>query len=264
MYEVQRIYHINSRNRSSGTDSDMTYKIDMRDINPSHCCVLACNIPKSYYLIGENENVFTLDEGTQATITIAVGNYTRTTLKNVVITALNLASPNGWTYAISIPSASIGDNGKYTFTVTGNGGVQPDFIFTDNNIFETLGFEINSTNSFVGDSLTSVNVVKITKEDTVFIHSDICDNGNDNILQEIYTASNPAFSNIIFNTPSVDGYSRKMPTNTDNIFKIWLTNEDGEPLNLNGQNWQMTLLVYRPDNKLFRFIKDFSKLLLKK
>lgn len=261
----KRIYYINSNNRISGTHSNMLYKLDLHDLNPDRVAVLACNIPKSYYLIQDGSNTFTLDEnGNQATITITPSNYSRTTLLNVVKTALNASSPLGYTYDISVPATSIGDTGFYTFTVTGNAGIQPDFIFGSNNLHETLGFEADTTYSFVGDTLTSVDVIKLQKEDTIYIRSNMCTNGMDNILQEIYSTSNSDFSNIVYYNPDVQMYSKKLTSNNDNIFNFYLTNENGEPMDLNGQNWQMTLIVYKNDDRFYRLFKEFSKLILSK
>lgn len=258
----KRLYYINSRNRLTGTDSNFEYKLDMIDLKSDRVVLMACNIPKSYYLIQDGENVLTLQEGlSTADIVITPGNYSRTQLKNVLQTTLNSSSPSGFTYTITTPSTLLGETGLYTFLVTNNGGVQPDFIFTDNNIFEVLGFDINSTNNFLSDTLISTNVIKLQKEDTIFIHSDICTNGNDNILQEIYATSSATFGNIVYYTPDSNAYSKKLTSNNNNIFNFWLSNEDNEPINLNGQNWSFTLMVFKEDDRVFKFIKAYAKVL---
>ena len=257
----KRIFYVNSRNRLTGTDSDFSYKLDMIDLKSDRVVLLACNIPKSYYLIQDGENTFTLQEGVStATITITPANYSRTQLKNVLQTALNTSSPTSYTYAISVPLTTIGETGLYTFSVSGNGGVQPSFIFTDNNIFEVLGFDINSTNNFSADALVSTNVIKLQKEDTIFIHSDICTNGDDNILQEIYATSSSTFGNIVYHTPDSNAYSKILTSNNNNIFHFWLSNEDNEAINLNGQNWSFTLMVFKEDDRVFKFIKAYAKI----
>lgn len=262
----ERIYYINSRNRLSGTNSNFTYKIDIKDVEPDRIAVLQANIPKSYYLIQDDANSFTLDEnGSSVEVTITAGNYSRSTLKTALQSQLNSLSPNGWTYAITFPTASTTvDDGKYTFTVSGNSSIQPSFIFSSsNNMFEIMGFDSGSTNSFVADSLKSSNVINLQKENSVFIHSDLCTNGTDNILQDVYANDISDFGNVIFQNTEVDGYSKKLTTSNNNIAHFYLTNEDGNAIDLNGQNWNMTVLVYKRDTRLFDFIKSYAKILSK-
>lgn len=188
----KRIFYIDSRNRIEGTDSNFLCQLDFA----REYYYLQAKIPKSYYLVGRGENTFTLTEGIlSTTITIPVGNYTRTNLKTTLQATLTQSSPNGWVYAVSVPSSSQPETGKYTFTVTGNGGVQP--IFTSSIcLWEQIGFNENSVNTFSANQLTSTNVVKLQIEDFVYIHSDMCTNGNDSILQAIYVADIQDYSNI--------------------------------------------------------------------
>jgi hypothetical protein len=105
---------------------------------------------------------------------------------------------HSYTYSITYPkSSSISDNGKYTFTVSNNSGVQPKFIFpsaSSSFLYQCFGFEPDSTNTFSGNTLISTNVINLQAEDCIFIRSDVCTNPNDNVLQEIYAnvASGPS------------------------------------------------------------------------
>ena len=48
-----------------------------------------------------------------------------------------------------------GDTGLYTWTVTNNSGNQPSFIIGEY-LYEQLGFDSNTIQEFVGDTLTSI------------------------------------------------------------------------------------------------------------
>ena len=259
----KKLFYINSRNRLSGTDSNFYYKFDIEpDSKYTDIAVLQMVVPKSYYLVQDQSNTFILEENSQATITIPEGNYSRQSLQTVVQSLLNSASPNGWAYTVSYPTtSSIADTGKYTFSVTGNGGVQPKFIFTTY-VYEILGFSKNSTNTFSSDTLTSTNVIKLTREDTLFLHSDICLNegGGDDILQEIFTSTGNAFlSNVHFENKNVEAYSKKIASNNSQVFRFKLTNEDGDEIELNGQNMVITLLLYQKAN-LYDVLVDLLKI----
>ena len=106
--------------------------------------------------------------------------------------ALTAASGNGWVYAVTSPSSTQPATGKFTYTVTGNGGLQPSIV-TTTNVFEQLGFAANSTNVFGGGTLVSSNVVKLQSEDALYIHSDIVTEVGDDVLQEVYTSGVPDF-----------------------------------------------------------------------
>src|SRR3954470_22945414 len=118
----KRLFYVDSHQRISGTHSNFTYQLDYKNEDYDYCVVLQATIPKSYYLIQSGQNTFTLQEGgSAATITVPIGNYSRSSFQSQLQSLLNSLSPNHWTYAISIPNTLItGDTGLYTYTVTGN------------------------------------------------------------------------------------------------------------------------------------------------
>ena len=243
----KRIYYINSRNRVSGTSSDFHYVLDMKGIEPTHAVVLSCYIPKSYYTFQDGYNSFTLEEdGKQATITIPAGTYNRSNLRTVLTGLLNTGSPNNYTYSIAVPLSTQGDTGHYTFTVSDNGGIQPAFIFTSM-CFEQLGFEENSTNNFETDQLESVNIINLQPESTIYIKSDLVQD-HDNILQEIYGGNSISYSGIAYTQQNVEHYSKPLLHKDSNSFRFYITNEDNQPLDLNGLNCVFSVMVWRPVN----------------
>lgn len=256
----KRIFYVDSHQRISGTHSNFSYQLEYNNEDFDHCVVLQASIPKSYWLIQNGENTFVLDEiSNQVTITMPVGNYSRSSFAYQLQYQLNTYSPNGWTYQISIPNSSMtGDTGLYTWTVTGNGGVQPRFIFTDY-LYEQFGFEPNSSYVFTADTLTSINVVKFQLEDSIFIHSDIANNGIDNVLQEILGVQNTDYANIIYVCPDVEAYAKPITTKNNNIYHFQLTDEDGAEINLNGQNIVFTLMLFKK-NPVYHLVSEFLKL----
>ena len=246
------IYYVNSSNRLEGDDSDFTYQIQLPPHSEfNYVSVLAASIPKSYYMIESGYNTFILQENqSQVTITLQAGNYNRKTLASVLASLLTSLSPNKWTYSITYPNNALTyDTGLYTFLVTGNTS-QPVFIFNQNSPYQQLGFDISSSSqdsayNFNNGQLIAPNVAKLYIDDNIFIHSDICQNFNDNVLQEIYTGNNTSFSNIVYQNVAPKDYAKKMTTNSSNIYNFYLTNENGEEIFLNGQNIVITLRLYR-------------------
>ena len=128
--------------------------------------MVSANIPKTYYAIATPKNTFILVENsTQITITVTPGTYNRNAFAYYLASLLTLCSLNNWTYTVNIPNTNTGpETGYYYFAVTGNGASQPAFIFENIGINQQLGFNSNSTNTFVGNVLTSVNVTNLTAE----------------------------------------------------------------------------------------------------
>lgn len=250
-----KIFYIDSRNRTDGTDSNFSVKLDL----PSHhnfnrICVLQAVVPKSYYVVQDGYNTFDLvEEGITETITIPPMNYNRRSLAVELMNLLNQNSPHNYTYDISFPNHQIeGDDGKYTITVTDNNNNQPSIIVKDNGVSELLGFDANTTNVFVSNKIKSKHVCKIQSEDVLRIHSNISDNNGDDILLEIYANSDPTFSNIVWLCPDVQAYSRELTGKTTNKYSFFLTSEDNtQLLDLNGLNFNMTIIVYRLEDRMF-------------
>jgi len=106
--ESQRIFYCDSHDRLSGTHSDFTLQFDFQNQNYDYAVVLQATIPKSYYLVQQGRNTFQLQElSSTVTITMPVGNYSRSSFKSQLQTSLNSSSPNTWSYVVSIPNASV-------------------------------------------------------------------------------------------------------------------------------------------------------------
>ena len=246
-FKHKKIYYIDSNNRISGTAENMQYKIDMKNLDPDHCVVLSANIPKTYYILQDGYNKFSiLENGVTTIITMTPGNYSRKTLKNELQTILNASSSQGWSYSISYASISQVDDGKYSFSVSGNGVLQPSFIFTnvESHIHEMMGFDKSSTNAFVSNSLKSVNVIKIIGEDTLYIKTDFCSGHAINTLQEIYSHNEPDYNNIRYMNSSPLFHAKEINNQGSSVFHFQITNENNTIMNLNGCNWTMTLCVF--------------------
>jgi hypothetical protein len=261
-----RIEYINSANRTAGTNEDFFYQLSpwSNDDQYQFCCVMYANIPITYYLVTSGQNTFQLKEGvTAVTITVPPGNYNTNSLAKVIATLLNTNSPNAWTYSFSLPnSVSSAQTGLYTYTVSGNSS-QPYFIF-GSYLYTVLGFNTNTTYQFSGNSLTSVNVVNLTPETTLYLYSDIVetkDNHAENILQEFYSSNTSPFSNIVYQCTEFEPYSKKMNKTKTNYIHFTLLNEFYNPISLNGQPFFITLLLYKRDN-IVDLVRRYIKLKL--
>jgi hypothetical protein len=259
----KKVFYIDSNNRMTGTTSDFTISINVEPGDEfTHACVLQCLIPKSYYLIQNGFNTFQLKEGiSTVTITIPPGNYSRRSFQIQIMLLLNTLSPNLWTYSITYPNvATSADTGLFTYSVIGNGASQPSFIFGSNIICEQFGFPANSTQVFIANQLISTVVLKMVKEDALYLRSDLIQNkeGN-NILQCIFASSdNPSYSNITYKAIDIESNSKIITTSIGNIYRFYLTNENNMPIDLNGLNIVISLMLYK-QNDLTGLLKGAIK-----
>lgn len=262
--ESKKIFYIDSRKRLTGTDSNFTFNLNIEpDDDFDSCVILQAQIPKSYYLVSQNRNYFYLQETDDILYPIYLnpGNYSRRALSNTIQLILNDTSPNNFSYEVTYPDSRTSDDGKYIFKVSNNGGVQPKFIFTNAFMYEQLGFNKNSVNQFVNNQLKSDNVINLQLEQTLYIHSSICQNKEgDNVLQDIFAASGePSFSNIHYQVLDIESNSKDMTTSNSNVFTFYLLDEEDNEIFLNGLNMVFTLMCYKK-NPVLRMLKGYIKL----
>ncbi len=258
--------YINSRERISGTDENFSYHINFPSgLDFTHVVCLNVLIPKSYYLIqtGGVENIFQLKENnTTVNVTVPVGSYLLNAFRTTIGSLLTAASPNSLTYTLTYPSLSGVDSGKWTFVQT-NGAIQSSII-CNAHLFEPLGFLSGSTNAFTGTTLVSTCVIKLQSEDRLLIHSNIAANPtNDDILVSINSTTSVNYSSIAWECPAPEYYSHLLSSQNNNTYSFSLTDEDGELIQLNGLNMNITLLLYKKD-PIFDQIRNVMKLLVMK
>jgi hypothetical protein len=261
----KQIFYIDSNDRLTGNNSDFRVNL-IFDKNKEfdRVVVLQALIPQSYYLIQLGSNAFTLIEGSnQAVISITPGNYNKRSFATVLTGLLNAGSPSAFTYSVTFPNVgSQVDQGLYTYSVSGNSGVQPSFKL-GTYCYEAMGFSSNSTNIFVANTLISTNVIKLKPEDQFYLHSDICSNKNDDILQDIYAAGIATYSNILFQQFDVESYSKEFISNSNNNYRFYLTDENDNIIQLNGQNIVITIMMYKK-NSVWSMLNGFIKFILLK
>ena len=260
MRQQPQTYYINSFDRISGTSSSFSCKkLDYNNVRYSSVAVKQASIPKVFPNIPTGYNTFTLvEKAVSRTITLEVGYYNKNTMIAILPALLNSASVlngNNWIYTITYRTALDIQNFKFTFNVSGNGGFQPSFEFTTNQIWLQLGFDVG-THPFVGSTLTSDNIINFNPTSKLYIRSDLVSSSNDSVLQEIYNVDTIGFGGCIFyqNQGNLDLESKFLVGNQKDTFNIELVNENGQLVDLQGQNWSFSIIFYvRQDtNELIR------------
>lgn len=248
----RKIISVNSKNRTDAGTNAGDFTVDL-NIKPESkydsVCVLAANIPKSWYLIQDDgSNTFVVEEKkAQRTITLNPGNYQFDVFQSALQTLLNTGQPSGWTYTVTVSDPKIQeDTGKFYFAVSGNGSDQPAFIFPASSaVHEQMGFFPESTNVFSANALTSTRVFNLNRESTIFIRSTMVNTQDSDILIDIFSSSSPDFSTIAWQNTSGELYSKPLKPDCGKSINFRITNEDNKILDMNGADVQITIVLYR-------------------
>ena len=260
--------YVDSDYRVSGTAGSFSYRINIpRDRLFDSVAVLQASLPKSYYLVRSGVNTIQLREGANTvTITIPPGNYSMASFRSVLQAALIANSPTGYSYTISQPvTTTQASTAKYTFTVSGNGGVQPSIIFpAGSNLYQQCGFDEASTNSFVADSLTSTNVVQFNTITGLMIKSDLIEGSGTDlvhgsaVLQEIYSFNVYDYANIGFQNTAPYLSAKKIKSSPTDLVNFYITDTDDNVIDFNGGSLNFSLVFFRQDDYHDYALKDIK------
>ena len=259
LFTKKFVYLIDSNQRISGTSSNFTIAIPI-PIGNKYNRIIVSNaiIPKSYYLIRNGFNTFQiLENGVSKVIILNIGNYSLSEFTLELIRALSVGTL--FTYDVVFSSRL----GKFTYTVSNNLGSQPTFIFTTN-VYEQLGFYVNSSNTFNTNTLTSTCVINLNPNEMIFICSDLVNNAEGGILEVIPMASSCDFSFVYYQATST--HQIKELTNRNNqTFNFRITDSRYNVLDLNGKEVSITICIHEEDdtNMLIKeniLIKNSEKL----
>lgn len=230
---------IDSIDRLNGSDRVFSYEIKLDDDYEYVSC-LQFFMPKSWYMIDSTNNTFSLNEGAgNMNVVLSIGSYNRRQLKTELQTQLN--ATGAYTYVVDIDATTEPDTGKYYFTVSDN-ATQPSITLNNSQLAEIIGFNNNTTNTFVADALESTNVINLIKENAVILHANIVEGG---LLQEIYTSSTIDYGSITYINPSPLTTAKKI-TSKSNTIIFSITNEHNNILqSLNGGHVIFSLIFFK-------------------
>eukprot|EP00732_Lithocolla_globosa_P000075 Lithocolla_globosa_v1_NODE_13_length_10672_cov_64.188000.p8 type:complete len:150 gc:universal NODE_13_length_10672_cov_64.188000:5277-5726(+) len=127
-----------------------------------------------------------------------------------------------------------------------------------NFFYEQMGFNKNSTNTFVSGSLTSTNVINLRTESTYFLLSDISHQTGNNILQNIVSVGTSDYNFIVFKNEAPYEYAKSYTRNPRNIFHFNITDENFNNIDINGLNVIFTLMLFKK-NDINSLIKGYIK-----
>jgi hypothetical protein len=107
-----------------------------------------------------------------------------------------------------------------------------------------MGFEDESTNSFVDDQLKSVNVINLQRPGALYLLSNICTDDESNILECIYGSAFQDFSMIVYEAFDPVANAKKITHTSSNTFRFQLVDSEMQNVDLNGQHMLINLTLF--------------------
>ena len=159
---------IDSRDRNQNTYPDSYhYKIELKEYLKDVLSIelLSAEIPKTDYLIHENNNLLHFSEGTDLIATIPIGNYDIVSLTSEIETQMNAVGANVYTVNVNTLNNLITISTGVPFDLNFNGGTElylneERTIYPENSIAPVLGFSRNTlTGSTSYTSQGSYNLI---------------------------------------------------------------------------------------------------------
>jgi hypothetical protein len=247
---------INSSNRVSGTNESFDYIIDLDDTGNSYdqVAVTSVTIPKSYYNLSFDSILELSEDGFSVDIPFERGDYNLTSLKLIVVQKLNFYSPGNYTYTMTSPDPLTEvDSRKFTYTCSAPVTSTITLNASENTrLHHFLGFIEGVPNTFVNAGilkLTSVRTYNFEHTKYIVIKSNISHNaGNLDSDTEILVRvpiTNPNQKIIHYRLISLEDEIKTLYDPNKNIFHFALYDDENRLLDLNGDEWAMTLFVAR-------------------
>ena len=253
----KKVIYIDSGSQLTSSKNIWSNQIDMNfEGDYNRITVLQSQIPVSYYVIGAGANTFTLTEGSSSvTITISPANYNVFSFSTTVGALMTLNSPNAYTYTINYPNAYTSpDTGLLTYSVNSIAKTVSLTFPARSPLSEQFGFVTGSTNYFtisgLNQTLTSVNVVNFTPENSLYIRCNFCDGEStseqSDVLLAVYGSNVQPYSTITFTNPCPIETSKRL-TSRDRNLAFSVCDENAQPIYMNGGNIQLALLFYKDE-----------------
>jgi GTP-binding protein EngB required for normal cell division len=81
------------------------------------------------------------------------------------------------------------------------------------------------------------------------------------VLCDIYSNNSSPLSNIIFENKNIIETSKTISSGKDNIYNFYLIDNDEQIIDLNGNDFSFTLVLFK-QNDIFKLLKEYMKIQL--
>lgn len=232
---------INSRLRDSGTENNFSYTLKWPIADPVSYAVESVQLYNTSYTINNyNNKLYWTDSAPASHVTtLTNGNYTASSLASHVETLMNVDNTGTGTYSVSADTST----GKITIA---NSSANFSLTFgtnTENSVSTALGF--NNINKTGAQTYTGEKIVKLnTKYYTIY--GDIGGQNSysaDELVNILAYVPNSVNFGDMINFQSELAKSFKVTEKEISRMKIYVKDDMGNIVDLNGVDWSMNIIV---------------------
>lgn len=259
-------FHVNSRSRSSGTQTDLnlstTNTVSLKSKNGRFQLIVhECSVPFSFYQLSSDistlQCIFTDTTGhpKTANIVLATGNYTTVSvlseLSSKLITMAQVSSGayTGFTPTLNFTYSTTTSKSTFAMTNPVNASIQMNFA-SNTNLGQFFGLSTNITIS-TALTITSTKVAVANPVNILFIRS----GSFQQVYNREYIVETDTFSDIVYRVPvasgantwiqqQVDGHPVIVANDHINSMNFYLTtNLTYNPIDLQGLDWSFAFSI---------------------
>lgn len=251
---------INSARRANinmgETSTNFTYQFNRTFTRVTEVVIQSIQFPFTFYAINSTNNTIRINRGATSSVTIPPGNYTATSMISMLNTALNtVVDPvtgfvyNGFageTFVVTYSSTTM----KFTIT---NGNPFTIYSATSDplsTLAKPLGFQVNSGSGVlkaIADSAANLVGPQYIRIESNFLsaptqHKPLyADNTYNNTL--FILPVNAGYGSFVTTDIQIPlRYTYKFTVNDTDVIDIRVEDENGNLINLNGNDWSMYMV----------------------
>ena len=240
------VLHIRSKdaiqidnNLNTNFEVDLLAPIAITPLEELHIFLSQAEIPYSFYCVSSDLNNNILKYDVDGQLTFPNQNYTPDELIRIMNDDTSFSSIFNTTY------------NRFTnkITITNNSGETKEINWTESTINKVLGFGSKTSDDSLSDGASTISpdMVNLASVHSIMVHSSLSQanvlstrSGNSTILQKISIDVN-AYGIIYLNQDDFRTYSVSYQPVVDKI-SFRLTDQNNQLLNLNGINFEMSLI----------------------
>ena len=248
----QKAICVSSSKRIEGSPSNFSQRISLpRNNTFTKISLVHASIPKGWYMIDSQIDLLYEDSASVPGVPITIQfpstnvqrNYTITELCAELVVVLNAAAVttgSAATYTCTF------DSSTSKLTVTASAGIFHVNLSEDTaegkDLLRYLGW--NTTNSSTLTVYVSPNRVNLQRYNKIYLNCSLTSNSDDSILTELYMAGTGNSDVFEYRTPDACMSARGMSGNQNDNIRVSLLDANKRPINLNGLDWDATIVCY--------------------
>lgn len=218
----------------------------------THMACIGLNIPNTWYQLDVTDSIILQEGNKEYIITYSDGNYNN---KQIMMNDLGLKLTNasqimGNNYIYTVTDVTSNINNGGMIITCNNNTTEKAIIINDNHL--KIMYGLQSLNIFINNDTLKTGIINLNPIDQLYVH---CSGVTSYNTSGLFSSDIIASLNIgqINQSFSLKGNMKRFSGQKNIIFSI--TDFDNELIDLNGNNWEMTLCLFKYEESFIEKLK---------